>query len=201
MNKDYLKEWLKEWWQVIFFVAVIFLAATFIAWIIVGYHEIKVESTTDTITKYLPGEVIIDTIYYPVVYSEILHDTAIKYIYQDTSLLMDAIADYTTTRKYLLDYSTDTTGVFKVDLDIEQNKLQSAISTIQPLIKTQTITTTNTIYKNKPLSFIATAGASIDLTNYQLSGLCVFADRYVFGATTFIYQKQFGYTINVGIKF
>ena len=201
MNKDYLKNWLKEWWQVIFLVAVIFLSAAFIVGIIVGYHEIKVESTTDTITKYLPGEVITDTIYYPVAYTEIRHDTAIKYIYQDTSLLMDAIADYTTTRKYLLDYSTDTTGVFKVDLDVERNKLQNAVSTIQPLIKTQTITTTNTIYKHKPLSLIITAGASIDLTNYQLSASCIIADRYVFGATTFIYQKQFGYTINAGIKF
>lgn len=201
MNKDYLKNWLKEWWQVIFLVAVIFLSAAFIVGIIVGYHEIKVESTTDTITEYLPGEVITDTIYYPVAYTEIRHDTAIKYIYQDTSLLMDAIADYTTTRKYLLDYSTDTTGVFKVDLDVERNKLQNAVSTIQPLIKTQTITTTNTIYKHKPLSLIITAGASIDLTNYQLSASCIIADRYVFGATTFIYQKQFGYTINAGIKF
>lgn len=201
MNKDYLKNWLKEWWQVIFLVAVIFLSATFIAGIVVGYHEIKVESTTDTITEYLQGEVITDTIYYPVAYTEIRHDTAIKYIYQDTSLLMDAIADYTTTRKYLLDYSTDTTGVFKVDLDVERNKLQNVVSTIQPLIKTQTITTTNTIYKHKPLSLIITAGASIDLTNYQLSASCIIADRYVFGATTFIYQKQFGYTINAGIKF
>lgn len=197
MNKD----WLKEWWQVILLVAVILLSAAFIMGVFVGRDSVKVESVIDTITEYLPGEVVKDTIYYPVAHTEIRHDTAITYIYQDTSLLMDAIADYTTARKYLLDYSTDTTGVFKVDLDVERNKLQNAVSTIQPLIKTQTITTTNTIYKNKPLSFIATTGASIDLTSYQLSGLCVVADRYVFGATTFIYQKQFGYTINAGIKF
>lgn len=195
------KDWLKEWWQVILLVAVILLSAAFIGGVMVGHNSVKVESVTDTVTKYLPGEVITDTIYYPVAHTEIRHDTAITYIYQDTFLLMEAIADYTTTRKYLLDYSTDTTGVFKVDLDVERNKLQSAVSTIKPLVKTQTITTTNTVYKTKPLSFIATAGASIDLTSYQLSGLCVVADRYVFGATTFIYQKQFGYTLNAGIKF
>lgn len=43
------------------------------------------------------------------------------------------IADYLKRRAYELDFSTDTTGVFKVDAIVEANRLIHASATIQPL--------------------------------------------------------------------
>lgn len=43
------------------------------------------------------------------------------------------VSDYLKRREYNLDFSTDTTGVFKVDAVVEANKLTSASATIVPL--------------------------------------------------------------------
>ena len=43
------------------------------------------------------------------------------------------IADYIKRRAYEIDFSTDTTGVFKVDAIVEANRLVHASATIQPL--------------------------------------------------------------------
>lgn len=49
------------------------------------------------------------------------------------------VADYLQRRHYELDFSTDTTGVYKLEAVIECNRLKSATATIIPLQREQTI--------------------------------------------------------------
>lgn len=58
------------------------------------------------------------------------HDSVFVQVLPDTASI---IADYLQRREYNLDFSTDTTGVFKVDAVVECNRLASAEATIVPL--------------------------------------------------------------------
>lgn len=51
------------------------------------------------------------------------------------------VADYRKRREYQLDFSSDTTGIFKVDAIVDANRLASASATIQPILREVQITT------------------------------------------------------------
>ena len=69
----------------------------------------------------------------------------------------NTIADYFKRREYNLDFSTDTTGVFKVDAVIECNRLASATATIQPLQRE----VENTIVKVRKFRPFVSGGVAI----------------------------------------
>ena len=166
----------------------------------IGEQELK----TKTVIKYEKQPYAVhDTIDCPVPYAEYRDTGSIKYIFltgepiePDTSAIL---ADYLVRRKYNLDFSNDTLGVFKVDAEVTQNHLVNAVSTIQPIIRT--VETEKTIYKQKKLQFWGMFGTSpkLDFNKVQI-GLDL-KERYMIGVSGYLYDNKYDYTIDFGYKF
>lgn len=168
-----------------------------------GRLSINEKPIIKTETVYKKGEIIRDTIIKPKSYAvikpyEVLkiklkHDTV--YTKVDSSKI---VSDYLLTRKYVLDFSSDTIGVFKVDVAVNKNNLISAISTIRPLTKTTTIEKITT--KKQLLQVYTLVGTSIDLTTTQIQVGVNLGEKYMIGVSGVRFNNNsFGYTINLGI--
>lgn len=166
----------------------------------IGEQEVK----TKTVIKYEKQPYAVhDTIYEPKPYAEYRDTGSIHYIYlpgkpiePDTAAIL---ADYIVRRKYNLDFSNDTLGVFKVDAEVTQNHLVSAVSTIQPIIRT--VLTEKTVYKAKQLQFWAMFGTSpkLDFNKVQI-GLDL-KEHYMIGISGYRIDNKYDYTIDFGYKF
>ena len=166
----------------------------------IGEQELK----TKTVIKYEKQPYAVhDTIDCPVPYAEYRDTGSIKYIFltgepiePDTSAIL---ADYLVRRKYNLDFSNDTLGVFKVDAEVTQNHLVNAVSTIQPIIRT--VETEKTIYKQKKLQFWGMFGTSpkLDFNKVQI-GLDL-KEHYMIGVSGYHIDNKYDYTIDFGYKF
>lgn len=69
------------------------------------------------------------------------------------------IADYLQRREYNLDFSTDTTGTFKVNAIVEANHLASATATVAPLQKV-----VERVIKEQPRKFRPFIGSGISIS-------------------------------------
>lgn len=143
----------------------------------------------DTITKekIVPKEVfVLDTLY--------------KYISQsvDTSAI---IKDYFLSRGYQLDFSSDSTGIFIVDLEVNQNKLVSAASQIQPIVKTVYRENQNVVYKVPAVQFYGMLGTSLNLDCNKISLGLDLKQKYLIGASGIRFKDNYTYTLDFGIKF
>lgn len=153
---------------------------------------------TKEVVKYVPSPYpIYDTIYeikpYEIV--KYKYDTIFLKSKQDTD---NVVKDYFTTKKYELDFSNDTLGIFKVNTEVSMNELISASSFIQPKIKT--ITKDNTLYKVKPLQLYTTLGSSFDLKTNRISVGVDVNQKYLIGISGVRFSDNFSYTLDVGIK-
>lgn len=77
------------------------------------------------------------------------------------------IADYIKRREYELDFSTDSTGIYKVQAVVYCNRLESASATIAPLQR-EVVTTIKEVRKFRPyigggVAIGANAGASLEV--------------------------------------
>jgi hypothetical protein len=166
----------------------------------IGEQEVK----TKTVIKYeKQPSAVHDTIYEPKPYAEYIDSGSIHYISlpgkpiePDTAAIL---ADYLVRRKYNLDFSNDTLGVFKVDAEVTQNHLVNAVSTIQPIIRT--VETERTIYKQKKLQFWGMFGTSpkLDFNKVQI-GLDL-KEHYMIGVSGYRIDNKYDYTIDFGYKF
>lgn len=162
------------------------------------------EVKTKTVIKYEKQPYAVhDTIYEPKPYAEYIDTGSIHYIYlpgkpiePDTAAIL---ADYIVRRKYNLDFSNDTLGVFKVDAEVTQNHLVSAVSTIQPIIRT--VLTEKTVYRSKQLQLWAMFGTSpkLDFNKVQI-GLDL-KEHYMIGVSGYRIDNKYDYTIDFGYKF
>ena len=142
----------------------------------------------DTIT--VPGPVKVippDTVYYPV--SQPV----------DTAALYAVWLDYYSTREYDLDFSSDTTGVFRVAAKVNQNKIQEAISTVRPRV--QVVTNTQTVYKERAIQPWIMVGTSKDFKFQQVQGGVDLGGKWMVGISGFRYEKELAVAFNAGIKF
>lgn len=155
----------------------------------------------DTVTYPEPYEVVKwrdrkskrDTIFLP--YKVISKDGK-EVAVVDTS---NSIKDYFLTRKYNLDFSNDTIGIFRVNAEVNQNRLILANSYINPMIKT--VTETKTIHKVPLLQFYTMIGSSVDLKTNQLQFGIDLKQKFLIGVSGIRMNDKYGYTINAGIKF
>ena len=79
----------------------------------------------------------------------------------------EIIADYIKRREYELDFSTDSTGIYKVQAVVYCNRLESASATITPLQR-EIVTTIKEVRKFRPyigggVALGAKAGASLEV--------------------------------------
>ena len=155
----------------------------------------------DTITYPKPYEVVKwrdrkskrDTIFLPY---KVLYKGEKEVVAVDTS---NSIKDYFLTRKYNLDFSNDTIGIFRVNAEVNQNRLILANSYINPTIKT--VIETNMIYKVPLLQFYTMIGSSVDLQTNQLQFGIDLRQKFLIGVSGIRMYDKYGYTINAGIKF
>lgn len=117
----------------------------------------------------------------------------------DTAALFAVWCDYYLKRDYKLDFSNDTLGTFIADVSIQENKLLSATSTIQPIRKV--ITRTETVYKVPKLQPWIMFGTSPKLDVQKLQFGLDLNNKFIIGASGLRIRDEYGYTIDLGIKF
>lgn len=119
-------------------------------------EPIRIE--TDLFPKWSAERIVLPTLQY--------HDTIREEVRipADTA---DIIADYFKKRQYELDFSTDSTGIYKVQAVVYCNRLESASATIAPLQR-EVLTTTREVRAFRPyigggIAIGTNAGASLDV--------------------------------------
>ncbi len=149
-------------------------------------------------TEYLPP--IHDTIIQPVTYMVYNTDTVERIIEKTLEVdTAEILADYYRVRNYDLDFSNDSSGIFKVNLDITKNSLATARSEVRP-IRT-TIEKVKTISNVKTLQFYTMLGTSVDFKTNKVQLGVDFRQKYLFGVSALRMDDKFSYTIDLGVKF
>lgn len=173
------------------------IVALVLGFLLGNYSNInKNIAKTEEVVKYVPSPYLVyDTIYKPKPYEVVRHKRDTVYSTQDVDTAK-ILEDYFLTRRYELDFSSDSLGVFKVNTEVSRNELTSAKSFIQP--KYKTIVQENTIYKVPPLQFYAMVGSSLK-TNKVSLGVDL-KQKYLLGVSGVRFNENFSYTIDVGIK-
>lgn len=148
------------------------------------------------IVKYekLPADTI--KISYPEPYKVYDTITDLQTIYVDTAKSID---DYFKVREYHLDFSKDSLGSFIVDARVHKNSLLYAEAQIEPIIKTVTIERTK--YTSRTLQVYTIIGTSLDLNCNKIQAGIDLKNKYMIGASGVRLGKEFGYTVDFGIKF
>lgn len=150
--------------------------------------------------EYIKGEEIRDTIFIPKPYEVILPSDTIKIpIPTDTAALYAIWKDYFSTRKYELDFSNDTLGIYKVNTTVSQNKLMMTNSYIKPNVKV--ITETQTILRVPAVQIFGMIGTSVDLQTNKIQLGIDLKQKYLIGLSGIRYKENYSYTIDLGIKF
>lgn len=182
---------------------IVLLLVSFTLGTVLGRLTSETKSVVETkeIVKYTPSSTIIrDTIFKDklVPYETFITDTVYKYLTQDIDTAA-VVYDYFLSRKYSLDFSNDTIGTFKVDAEVNQNKLVSASSFIQPIIKT--VIQEKTVYSAHTIQFYGMLGTSLDFNTNKISLGVDLKQRYLIGASGIRCSDKYNYTIDFGIKF
>lgn len=141
----------------------------FCGWLIGGRQEVQIKesikyvyrSATKIDTDLFPEPIKIERIDLPKLQ---YHDTTFVQVPADTTAILN---DYFKRRIYDLDFSTDTTGIYKLQAVIECNRLKSASATIIPLQR-EVVTTIKEVRKFRPyigggVALGAKAGASLEV--------------------------------------
>lgn len=140
-----------------------------------------------------------DTIYKPEPYEVKVPIDRPVFIPTDTAALFAVWCDYYLKRDYKLDFSNDTLGTFIVNASIQENKLLSATSTVQPLRKV--ITRTETVYKVPTMQPWLMIGTSPTFNTQKIQFGLDIKNKFIIGASGIRLNDDYGYTIDFGVKF
>ena len=159
--------------------------------------KITVE-TKEVVKKVLSPYIVRDTIYSPL--------PALTFYKVDTCYITqkvdtaEILFDYFLNRQYKLDFSNDSIGKFIVDAEVNQNKLVSANSFIQPI--TKFIYKKNTITQQTVRAFQPwmTIGTNLNLDCQQVTLGFDLKQKYILGVSGFRFENKYNYTVNIGIK-
>lgn len=160
----------------------------------------KITVETKEVVKNVPSPYIVrDTIYSPLP-TLTFYKVDTCYIKQkiDTA---EILSDYFLNRQYKLDFSNDSVGKFIVDAEVNQNKLVSANSFIQPVTKfiyKESIVTKQTIKTFQPW---VTIGTNVNLDCQQVTLGFDWKQKYILGVSGLRLNNKYNYTLNIGIKF
>lgn len=119
------------------------LLGIFVGWLIGSKQEAQIveavryieRPATKIDTELFPKPIKVERIDLPHLY----YTDTVRVVEQLPADTAGIVADYLQRRRYELDFSTDTTGVYKVQAVIECNRLKSASATIIPLQREQQI--------------------------------------------------------------
>ena len=159
----------------------------------------KITVETKEVVKNVPSPYIVrDTIYSPL--------PALTFYKVDTCYIMqkvdtaEILHDYFLSRQYRLDFSNDSIGKFIVDAEVNQNKLVSANSFIQPITKfiyKENILTKQTVRAFQPW---VTIGTNLNLDCQQVTLGFDLKQKYILGVSGLRLNNKYNYTVNIGIK-
>lgn len=183
-------------------IAVLILAICLLVGFFIGYSVFgKTEPVVNRIVeiKWQKGETVRDTIDRPVSIETIIRDSIPVPVPTDTAALFAVWKDYYLERKYVLDFSNDSIGTFRVDAVVNQNKLITATSLIQPNIRT--VYEKEVIYKKEKWIPWAMIGTSVDLKTNKVQFGVDLNQKYVIGVSGIRMDDRYGYTLDFGIKF
>lgn len=183
-------------------IAVLILAICLSVGFFIGYLVFgKTEPVVNRIVeiKWQKGETVRDTVDCPVPVETIIRDSIPVPVPTDTAALFAVWKDYYLERKYALDFSNDSIGTFRVDATVNQNKLISATSLIQPNIRT--VYEKEVIYKKEKCVTWAMIGTSVDLKTNKVQFGVDLNQKYVIGVSGIRMDDRYGYTLDFGIKF
>lgn len=169
----------------------------FIGYLVFGKTEPVVNRIVEI--KWQKGEIVRDTVDCPVPVETIIRDSIPVPVPTDTAALFAVWKDYYLERKYALDFSNDSIGTFRVDATVNQNKLISATSLIQPNIRT--VYEKEVIYKKEKWVPWAMIGTSVDLKTNKVQFGVDLNQKYVIGVSGIRMDDRYGYTLDFGIKF
>lgn len=112
----------------------------------------------------------------------------------------EILCDYFLNRQYKLDFSNDSIGKFIVNAEVNQNKLVSANSFVQPI--TKFIYKENAVTKQTVKTFQPwiTIGTNVNLDCQQVTLGFDLKQKYIFGVSGFRFKDKYNYTVNIGIK-
>lgn len=147
----------------------------------------EVVSTTYRPGRFIQGLVLRDTVY----------RDSVVYVPADTAAV---VRDYFARREYALDFSSDSTGVFKVSCAVSENRLFDVRSTVVPLRHSidRTVTVTPSVPLLRPWVF---AGVSSDFSlQYGLFGVDI-RSRYMLGVGGYHHDTGYGVLFGAGVKF
>lgn len=184
-------------------IAIILSIVFFVLGFILGRLTLTPETVVETkeSIKYIPSTTVIrDTIkeYKLIPYDVFVRDTITQYIVQevDTAAIL---RDYNLSRKYALDFSNDTIGIFRVDAEVNQNKLVHVSSVINPI--TKTVVQEKTLYRVPIIQFYGMLGTSVDFKTNKISLGVDLKQRYLIGVSGIKFDNKYNYTIDLGVKF
>lgn len=182
--------------------SIIALAAAFIIGVLIGKGYTDTVEVEKEVVKWKTEQLppIHDTIRMPVPYLVFDTDTVFKLIEHQAEVdTLKILADYYRVRKYNLDFSNDSVGVFKVNIEVTKNMLANASSEIRP-IRT-TIERVKTINNVRTLQFYGMFGSSLDFKTNKIQVGLDFRQKYLLGVSGIRWGDKYGYTIDLGVKF
>ena len=182
------------------FAGIIVMAIAVFVGYLLGRSSVDIpEPITEIVVKWEKGEIVRDTIKVPVPYEVKVPDSIPVFIPADTAALFAIWQDYYLQRKYDLDFSNDTLGIFKVNALVQQNKLVSATSFIRANIRT--VRETKTVYRVPLVQFYGVIGSSVDFRTNKIQFGADLKQKFMIGVSGMKIEDKYGYTIDAGIKF
>ena len=169
---------------------------------LVGRGFVDTKEVEKVVVKYKTEQLppIHDTIPNPVPYYVHNTDTVERIIEHTLEVDTFAIlADYYRLRNYDLDFSHDSIGTFKVNLDVTKNALANARSEIRPI--RNTVEVIRTISNIKTIQFYGLIGSSVDLKTNKIQFGIDLRQKYLIGVSGIRLDDRYGYTIDLGMKF
>ena len=176
------------------------VVGVFCGWLICGRQEVQIResikyvyrSATKIDTDLFPEPIKVERIDLPKLQ---YHDTTFVQVPADTTAILN---DYFKRRTYDLDFSTDTTGIYKLQAIVECNRLKSASATIIPLQRE----VENTVVKVRKFRPLVNGGVSIgDEMGVSLGLGGIIKEKHIVSAKYTRYGKQNIYGAEYGYIF
>lgn len=180
--------------------ALIAILLALIAGFFAGRSSVKTKINRIVEVKWMSSDIVIrDTIKVPVPYEVRIPVDRPIFVSSDTILNKEVWDDYYTEKRYNLDFSNDSLGVFKVDALVYKNSIIESSSYIQPNIKT--ITEKEIVYKVNKLTPWVCIGSSFDFKSNQIQVGVDLREKYMLSVSGVRFNSNYSYNVNFGYKF
>lgn len=181
-------------------VTLITILLALIAGFFAGRSSVKTKINRIVEVKWMSSDIVVrDTIKVPVPYEVRIPVDRPIFVSSDTILNKEVWDDYYTEKRYNLDFSNDSLGIFKVDALVYKNNIIESSSYIQPNIK---VIKEKEIFENvRLINPWICVGSSFDFKTNQIQIGVDLKNKYMLSVSGVRLNSNYGYNINFGYKF